>query len=122
MASQRELEISSVTGQPAAHMDWWQNPLNVLKGSDLHPKDHSIQIFTNASNVGLGCLFRSKLREKSVVRRGKKARHKCTRTTQSPNSLIVPCLKVLLSVSLDRACTSRNHFFFVRTFMNCGAV
>ena len=30
----------------------WQNPANVMKGTDLHPKDHSIQIFTDASNEG----------------------------------------------------------------------
>ena len=36
----------------SAHLDWWQNPANVMKGSDLHPKDH--QIFTDASNEGWG--------------------------------------------------------------------
>ena len=38
----------------SAHLDWWQNPSNVMKGSDLHPKDHSIQLFTDASNEGWG--------------------------------------------------------------------
>ena len=37
-----------------AHLDWWQNPANVMKGSDLHPKDHSIQLFTDALNEGWG--------------------------------------------------------------------
>ena len=37
----------------SAHL-WWQNPANVMKGADLHPKDHSIQIFTDASNKGWG--------------------------------------------------------------------
>ena len=37
-----------------AHLDWWQNPQNVMKGADLHPKDHSIQLFTDASNEGCG--------------------------------------------------------------------
>ena len=36
----------------SAHLEWWQNPTNVMKGSDLHPKDHSIQLFTDASNEG----------------------------------------------------------------------
>ena len=62
VSSQGALEISSVTGQPpsldrsqfAAHLDWWQNPSNVMKGADLHPKDHSIQLFTGASNEGWG--------------------------------------------------------------------
>ena len=48
-----------------AHLDWWQNPSNVMKGADLHPKDHSIQ------------LFRSKFYKRAVVRAGKKATHKC---------------------------------------------
>ena len=38
----------------SAHLDWWQDPANVMKGSDLHPKDHSIQLFTDASNEGWG--------------------------------------------------------------------
>ena len=38
----------------AAHLDWWQNPSNVMKGADLHPKDHNIQLFTDASNEGWG--------------------------------------------------------------------
>ena len=38
----------------AAHLDWWQNPLNMMKGAGLHPKDHSIQLFTDASNEGWG--------------------------------------------------------------------
>ena len=38
----------------SAHLDQWQNPANVIKGSDLHPKDHSIQHFTDASNEGWG--------------------------------------------------------------------
>ena len=41
----------------SAHLDWWQNPANVMKGSDLHPKDHSIQLFTDASNEGWGAHF-----------------------------------------------------------------
>ena len=48
----------------SAHLDWWQNPANVMKGLDLHRKDHSIQLFTDASNEG------------SVIRAGKKATHK----------------------------------------------
>ena len=38
----------------SAHLDWWQNPTNVMKGADLHPKDHSIQLFTDGSNEGWG--------------------------------------------------------------------
>ena len=38
----------------SAHLDWWLNPTNMRKGSDLHPKDHSIQLFTDTSNKGWG--------------------------------------------------------------------
>ena len=38
----------------SAHLEWWQNPTNVMKGADLHPKDHSIQLFTDTSNEGWG--------------------------------------------------------------------
>ena len=38
----------------SAHLEWWQNPTNVMRGADLHPKDHSIQLFTDASTEGWG--------------------------------------------------------------------
>ena len=38
----------------SAHLDWWQNPSNMMRCADLHPKDHSIQLFTDASNEGWG--------------------------------------------------------------------
>ena len=37
----------------SAHLQWLQNPVNV-KGMDRHPKDDSIQMFTDASNEGWG--------------------------------------------------------------------
>ena len=46
--------LLSWTEAIAAHLDWWQNPSNVIKGADFHPKDHSIQLFTDASNEGWG--------------------------------------------------------------------
>ena len=68
----------------SAHLEWWQNPTNVMKGADLHQKDHSIQLFTDASNEGwgahLGRSLRASLYKGSVVRQGKKATHKCSRT------------------------------------------
>ena len=36
----------------SAHLEWWQNPANV------HPKDHSIQIFTDTSDEGWGAHLR----------------------------------------------------------------
>ena len=38
----------------SAHLDWWQNPTNMMKGADLHSKDHSIQLYTDSSNEGWG--------------------------------------------------------------------
>ena len=38
----------------SAHLEWWQNPTSVIKGAELHPEDHSIQLFTDASNEGWG--------------------------------------------------------------------
>ena len=58
---QGALEISSTTEQPLSldrsHLytpGWWQNPANVMKDSHLHPKDHSIQLFTDSSNEAWG--------------------------------------------------------------------
>ena len=36
------------------HGEWWLNPQNVLVGEFLHPRDHDILIFTDASNAGWG--------------------------------------------------------------------
>ena len=38
----------------SAHPEWWQNPTNMMKGTDFHPKNHSIRLFTEASNEGWG--------------------------------------------------------------------
>ena len=46
--------LLSCTETISAHLEWWQNPTNVMKGADLHLKDHSIQLFTDASNEGWG--------------------------------------------------------------------
>ena len=61
VSSQGALEISSVARQPLSVDRSHCSPpglvaksLNGMKGADLHPKDHSIQLFTNASNEGWG--------------------------------------------------------------------
>ena len=59
----------------SAHLDWWQNPANVMKGADLHPKDYSIQLFTDASNEGWGAHLDQRSTQ-GLVRPGKKATHK----------------------------------------------
>ena len=58
VSSQGALEISSVAGQPPSldRNDFCTprlvaEPANVMKGADLHPKDHSIQLFTINQSV-----------------------------------------------------------------------
>ena len=63
----------------SAHLDWWQNPANVMQGSDLHPKDHSIQLFTDASNEGWGAHLDQNSTKGLWSGSGKKATHKCPR-------------------------------------------
>ena len=36
------------------HLNWWLEENNVLKGQPLHPLQHALQIFTDASNEGWG--------------------------------------------------------------------
>ena len=36
------------------HLKWWLKEVNVLVGQALHPMDHSVQIFTDASKEGWG--------------------------------------------------------------------
>ena len=61
VSSQGTLEISSVTGQPPSlDRSHFSTPrlvaksLKVMRGAYLHPKDHSIQLFTDASKEGWG--------------------------------------------------------------------
>ena len=57
-----------------AHLESWQNPTNVMKGTDLHPKttvSNSLQ--TPQTKAGALTL------QGSVVRPGNKATHKCSR-------------------------------------------
>ena len=49
-----------------------------MMGADLHPKDHSIQIFTDASNEGWGA-YLEQASTKGLWSDGKKATHKCSR-------------------------------------------
>ena len=36
------------------HLDWWSEESNVLRGQPLHPLQHALQLFTDASNEGWG--------------------------------------------------------------------
>ena len=39
------------------HLDWWLNESNVLPGQPLHPLQHAVETFTDASNKGWGAHF-----------------------------------------------------------------
>ena len=67
----------------SAHLDWWQNPANVMKGPDLHPKDHSIQLFTDASNEGWGTHLDQRSTQGLWSDQEKKATHKRLRVEGS---------------------------------------
>ena len=58
VSPQGALKISSVVGQPPSlDRNHFSTPRMVAeshKGADLHPKDHNIQLFTDASNEGWG--------------------------------------------------------------------
>ena len=80
----------------SAHLDWWQNPTNVMRGADLHPKDHSIQLFTDASNEGWGAHLEQTSAKGLWSDREKKATHKCSRAEgglPGPSKLQGPVLE-----------------------------
>ena len=89
-----------------------------MKGADLHPKDHSIQLFTDASNEGWGAHLEQTSAKGLWSDREKKATHKCSRAkgglsgpskvqgqVSKPNS--VGCYRQLNSSSLHKQ-TRRN--------------
>ena len=63
----------------SAHLDWWQNPANMMKGSDLHPKVDSIQLFTDASNEGWGANLDQSSTKGLWSKQEKRATHKRSR-------------------------------------------
>ena len=87
----------------SAHLEWRQNPANVMKGTDLHPKDHSIQIITDASNKGWDAHL------EQVCTKGlwsdRSGPEKVQRPVPKPNS--VGCYRQLNSSSLHKQ-TRRN--------------
>ena len=67
----------------SVHLDWWQNPTNVMRGADLHPKDHSIQFFTDASKEGWGTHL-NQSSTKDLWSDGEKNLHNTIHNTRSP--------------------------------------
>ena len=47
-------EVIPVPQSLHPHLDWWLDEANVLKGQPLHPLQHTVQLFTDASNEGWG--------------------------------------------------------------------
>ena len=85
MACQRELKITLLLWSVTilVHQGWWQNSVSVLKHSDLHPKDHNIQMFINAAKVGWGTHLQQDSVKSLWSDWEKKAKHKCSRTEAS---------------------------------------
>ena len=63
----------------AAHLDWWQNPSNVMKGARPSSQRPQYPTLYRRLKRRLGCSLRPKFYKGSVVRSGKKATHKCPR-------------------------------------------
>ena len=83
VAFQGELEISSVAGQAPSldrhmivHLDWWQNPQNVLKGVDLHPSRTQHSSVYRRLKRRLGCSLKSRFYQRTVIRSRKIITHK----------------------------------------------
>ena len=102
----------------SAHLEWWQNPTNVMKGLRPSSKRPQYPTLYRRLKRRLGRSLRANLCIRSVVRQGKKATHKCSRAEGSfsgpskvqgpvskPNS--VSCHRQLNSGSLHRQ-TRRN--------------
>ena len=85
MASQGALKMSSVVGHPLFLVrDHFSSPrvvanlVKMMKGTDLHPKDHNIQIFTDASYEGWVTHLDQVSAKGLWSNREKKATHKCS--------------------------------------------
>ena len=60
----------------SAHLDWWQNPANVMKGADPSSQRPQYPNLYRHLKRRLGRSLRSKIYQGSVVRPGKRATHK----------------------------------------------
>ena len=56
------------------HLDWWLSDSNVLRGQPLHPLQHALQVFTDASNEGFGHTLRG-LCKRHLVKHKKSPSH-----------------------------------------------
>ena len=62
------------------HLQWWLNEDNVLKGQPLHPLQHALQLFADASNKGLGHSHRRLHGKRLLVRLRRPVAHILSRT------------------------------------------
>ena len=87
VSPQGALEISSVVGHPSSlDRNHFSTPRLVAKshkGADLHPKDHSVQLFTDASKEGWGAHLEQTSAKGLWSDMEKKATHKCSRAEGS---------------------------------------
>ena len=103
VSPQRALEISSVVGQPPSldrnHFSTPRVGAESLKRDERcrpSSKDHSIQLFTDASNKGLGTHLEQAYRKGLWSDTIKKATHKCSRAEcgfSGPSKVKVPVSK-----------------------------
>ena len=71
----------------------------MMKGSDHHPKDHNIQIFTDASNIGWGAQLEQDSGKGLCSDGEKKTAHKSSKTEDSlpgPEEVQGPVSKTVL--------------------------
>ena len=110
VSPQGALEISSVTGQPPSldrsHLCTPRlvaESCNVMKGSDLHPKDHSIQLFTDASNEGWGAHLEQSSTKGLWSPQEKKASHKRPRIQSCLRHFKDRCQDQTVLVAMDNS-------------------
>ena len=47
-------KVIPVTVELHTHLSWWNSPKNLMKGSPLHPIEHNMALYTDASQKGWG--------------------------------------------------------------------
>ena len=65
------------------HLAWWLEENNVLQGQPLHPLNHALQIFTDASKEGWGAHLEEHTARGVLVSTGKQTAHQLPRVESS---------------------------------------
>ena len=69
------------------HLRWWLDPDNILSGQPLHPLQHALQLFTDASNDGWGAHLGDYMAKGLWSRSEKRLTHKFAGAQSSPLGL-----------------------------------